>query len=93
MSDAARFDIRLPIGSLFLLLGGVLTVYGIVTKSDTQLYARSENITINLWWGIVMLVFGALMFYFGRKAKERPLHSAAGEETEIREHRTGLERE
>ena len=93
MSAAARFDIRLPIGSLFLLLGGVLTVYGIVTKSDTQLYARSENITINLWWGIVMLVFGALMFYFGRKAKERPLHSAAGEETEIREHRTGLERE
>jgi hypothetical protein len=93
MSAAARFDIRLPIGALFLLLGGVLTVYGVVTKSNTQLYARSENITINLWWGIVMLVFGALMFYFGRKAKERPLHSAAGEETEIREHRTGLERE
>ena len=93
MSAAARFDIRLPIGALFLLLGGVLAVYGAITKSDTQLYARSENITINLWWGIVMLVFGALMFYFGRKAKERPLHSAAGEETEIREHRTGLERE
>jgi hypothetical protein len=93
MSAAARFDIRLPIGALFLLLGGVLTVYGVMTKSDAQLYARSENITINLWWGIVMLVFGALMFYFGRKAKERPLHSAAGEETEIREHRTGLERE
>ena len=93
MSAAARFDIRLPIGALFLLLGAVLTVYGVMTKSDAQLYARSENITINLWWGIVMLVFGALMFYFGRKAKERPLHSAAGEETEIREHRTGLERE
>ena len=93
MSAAARFDIRLPIGALFLLLGGVLTVYGVVTKSDAQLYARSENITINLWWGIVMLVFGALMFYFGRKAKARPLHSAAGEATEIREHRMGLERE
>jgi len=93
MSAAARFDIRLPIGALFLLLGGVLTVYGVMTKSDTQLYARSENIAINLWWGIVMLVFGALMFYFGRKAKERPLHSVAGEETEVREHMTGLERE
>ena len=93
MSGAARFDIRLPIGALFLLLGGILAVYGIVTKSDAQLYVRSENIAINFWWGIVMLVFGALMFYYGRRAKERPLHSAAGEATEIREHRTGLERE
>ncbi|HJP84906.1 MAG TPA: hypothetical protein VJ852_02900 [Gemmatimonadaceae bacterium] len=93
MSGAARFDIRLPIGVLFLLLGGVLTIFGIVTKSDTQLYARSENLSINLWWGLVMLIFGALMFYFGKKAKERPLHSAAGDETERREHVTGLEHE
>jgi membrane-bound ClpP family serine protease len=93
MSGAARFDIRLPIGGLFLLLGAILTVYGVATKSDPQLYARSENITINLWWGIVMLVFGALMLFYGRRARQRPLHSAAGEETEIREHRTGLERE
>jgi hypothetical protein len=93
MSGAARFDIRIPIGGLFLLLGGILTVYGVATRSDISLYARSENIAINLWWGLVMLVFGALMLYFGRRAKERPLHSMAGEETEIREHRTGLERE
>ena len=93
MSGAARFDIRLPIGGLFLLLGGVLTVYGIMTKADTALYVRSENIAINLWWGLVMLVFGGLMLYFGRRAKNRPLHSRAGDETEIREHRIGLERE
>ena len=93
MSAEARFDIRLPIGSLFLLLGGVLTVYGLATKSDVQLYARSENIAINLWWGIVMVIFGALMLYFGSRAKQRPLHSAAGEQTEIREHRLGLEKE
>ncbi len=93
MSTAARFDIRIPIGALFSLLGAVLTVYGIVTKSDAQLYARSENIVINLWWGLIMLAFGALMLVFGTRAKQRPLHSAAGEETEIREHQTGLERE
>jgi hypothetical protein len=34
-----------------------------------------------------------VMFYFGRRAKDRPLHSAAGEETEVREHVTGLEHE
>jgi hypothetical protein len=39
------------------------------------------------------VVFGAAMLFFGTRAKERPLHSAAGEQTEIREHETGLERE
>lgn len=93
MSDATRFDIRLPIGVLFLLLGGLLTGYGLATHADAPLYVRSESIRINLWWGLVMLVFGALMFWFGRRAAARPLHSAAGEETERREHTTGLERE
>ena len=93
MSAGARFDIRLPIGALFSLLGVVLTVYGVMTRSDAQLYTRSENIVINLWWGLIMVIFGVLMLFFGRRAKERPLHSAAGEETERREHRIGLERE
>lgn len=93
MSAVGRFDIRLPIGVLFSLLGVVLTAYGITTKSDAELYARSGNIAINFWWGLVMLVFGVLMLYFGRRAKERPLHSAEGEATERREHRIGLERE
>jgi hypothetical protein len=93
MGSAARFDIRIPIGGLFVLLGVILTAYGIITKSDPQLYARSENIVINLWWGLIMVIFGAAMLFFGTRAKQRPLHSAAGDETEIREHQTGLERE
>jgi hypothetical protein len=93
MSAAGRFDIRIPIGSLFLLLGSILAVYGIVTRADTQLYARSESIVINLWWGLVMVVFGAAMLYFGTRARTRLLHSAAGDATEAREHRLGLERE
>jgi hypothetical protein len=93
MSSAARFDIRIPIGGLFLLLGAVLTAYGILTRSDAQLYARSENIVINLWWGFVMVVFGVAMLFFGTRAEAGPLHSTAGEQTELREHETGLERE
>ena len=72
MTGVARFDIRIPIGGLFLLLGAVLTIYGIATKSDPQLYARSGNIVINLWWGLIMLLFGGLMFFFGKRAKEFP---------------------
>jgi len=42
---------------------------------------------------LIMIVFGAGMLYFGLRAHKRPLHSAAGDATEAREHRLGLERE
>jgi len=93
MSSAARFDIRIPIGTLFSLLGVILAIYGVATRTDIGLYGRSENIVINLWWGLIMIVFGAGMLYFGLRANKGPLHSAAGEATEAREHRLGLERE
>ncbi len=78
MSTAARFDIRIPIGTLFTLLGVILAIYGVATRTDIVLYGRSENIVINLWWGLIMIVFGAAMLYFGLRAHRRPLHSAAG---------------
>ena len=53
-------DLRLPIGLLFLALGALLSVYGLV--SDPAIYAVSLGINVNLWWGLVMLVFGAVMF-------------------------------
>ncbi len=76
MSSESRFDIRLPIGALFLLLGLILVAYGVVTKGDAALYVRSESIDINLWWGLIMVVFGAIMFYFGSRAHRHPLHSS-----------------
>nr|MDQ6872936.1 hypothetical protein [Gemmatimonadota bacterium] len=57
----------IPIGVLFLALGVILTIYGFATSSDVDLYGRSENIVINLWWGLVMIVFGALMLFFGTR--------------------------
>jgi drug/metabolite transporter (DMT)-like permease len=72
MTSQARFDIRIPIGALFCLLGAVLTVYGIATRSDAQLYTRSDNLLINLWWGLIMTVFGAVMLFFGTRATKRP---------------------
>lgn len=93
MSTAARFDIRIPIGTLFSLLGVILAIYGVATRTDIGLYGRSENIVINLWWGLIMIVFGGAMLYFGFRAHRRPLHSPAGNATEAREHQLGLERE
>jgi len=57
-------DIRLPIGLMFGLLGAVLAIYGVV--SDPAIYARSLGYNVNLWWGVTLLVFGAICLYLGR---------------------------
>ena len=64
-----RLDLRLPIGMMFTLLGVILVVYGLV--SDRAIYARSLGIDVNLWWGLVLVVFGALMLGFALRAARR----------------------
>jgi hypothetical protein len=59
-------DLRIPIGLLFGLLGLLLAVYG--AASDKGIYAASLGINVNLWWGLVMFVFGALMLIGARRA-------------------------
>lgn len=60
-------DIRLPIGMMFSLIGAVMVLYGVITGSNKELYERSLGININLWWGLVLLAFGVLMFLGSRK--------------------------
>ena len=55
-----NLDIRLPIGLLFACLGGLLLLYGLATHfTQPAIYERSLGVNINLWWGLVMLLFGA----------------------------------
>jgi len=63
-------DIRFPIGLLFVILGFILAVFGLFTMNDTELYARSLGRNINLWTGILMLVFGGFMLLSTRKPKK-----------------------
>jgi len=66
-----NLDVRLPIGMMFSVLGALLVVYGLL--SDRAIYARSLGIDVNLWWGLVLLVFGVLMLTFAlRGARARP---------------------
>ncbi len=69
-------DLRFPIGGLFVALGVVLAAYGIATAGDTAMYARSAGLNVNLWWGLVMLVFGALFLVFAFRAR-RPKSTGA----------------
>ncbi len=78
MSAGMRLDIRIPIGGLFTILGLIIAGFGLV--SDRAIYSRSLGININLWWGLAMLAFGAIMLFLARRsaalAKTQP--QAAG---------------
>ena len=61
-------DIRIPLGLLFLATGGIMFVYGLLTRGSA-IYEKSLGINLNLGWGLVMFVFGLVMFVVGRRVK------------------------
>lgn len=65
-------DVRVPLGLMFLVTGGLMAVYGVFTRGSA-IYAKSLGIDINLIWGALMFVFGLVLYLFGR----RPRHVAA----------------
>ena len=75
-----RLDIRLPLGLLFLVFGFLLSGFGLT--SDQAIYQRSLQVNINLWWGLVMMGFGLVMFVLGRRGHRRA--STADHGTEAR---------
>jgi hypothetical protein len=98
MSVAAGLDVRLPIGGLFTVLGFLIGGYGLATAGDAERYARSASVNINLWWGVVMLAFGALLLLLGARARRAAAPvpaelSPEGRVIEAIEHEEGLERE
>jgi hypothetical protein len=62
-------DIRIPLGLVFLLIGGIMGIFGLYTHGDAALYQKSLGININLVWGGLMFAFGAIMFFFGKRHK------------------------
>jgi hypothetical protein len=59
-------DIRIPIGLMFGIIGLFMLGYGLFTGGD-PMYQRSLGININVWWGSVLFVFGAIMLFFARR--------------------------
>ncbi|WP_158941288.1 hypothetical protein [Granulicella sp. S190] len=62
-------DIRIPLGLIFLLIGGLMSVYGFVTRHSETIYDKSMGINLNLTWGLLMFIFGAIMYAVGRRQK------------------------
>jgi amino acid transporter len=71
-------DIRIPLGLVFLIIGGMMGVYGIFTNGNAEMYEKSLGININLVWGGLMFAFGLIMFVFGHfsKPQEAPADAA-----------------
>jgi hypothetical protein len=63
------YDVRIPIGMLFTLIGTILTAFGLSTRSNADMYAKSMGINANLWWGLVLLVFGIVTLTLGRRGQ------------------------
>ena len=63
-------DIRIPMGIMFLILGVIITVFGFT--SDPKIYAEhSLGININMWWGLVLVLFGVCMLGLAWGASRR----------------------
>ena len=51
-------DLRIPIGLMFVILAAVLAGYGWLVPDAS---APLTHFNINLYWGLLLLVFGAVM--------------------------------
>ncbi|HLX95064.1 MAG TPA: hypothetical protein VKU37_04905 [Verrucomicrobiae bacterium] len=65
-------DLRWPIGLMFTLIGALLVIYGAATSSNVEMYQHSLGKNINLWWGVVLLVFGVLMLLGAIRGRKNP---------------------
>jgi len=73
-----QLDLRLPIGLLFTVVGLILTAYGLL--ADRAIYARSLGVNVNLWWGLVLIVFGVVMLALAWAGRGRDGESDASED-------------
>jgi len=61
-----QLDVRLPMGALFCILGGLVLFYGLL-----------KSLLIDIRWGAAMLVFGLVCLFLcwsaAKKAKDAPV--------------------
>jgi len=62
-------DIRIPLGLIFLITGGMMSIYGFITRGNAAIYEKAMGVNLNLTWGLIMFAFGLIMFIVGRRKK------------------------
>jgi hypothetical protein len=69
------FDLRVPLGWLFLIVGGLLIVSGLQAPATSD--GVSLAINIDLIWGTVLLAVAIICLWFARRHKRRHLAGEA----------------
>jgi hypothetical protein len=72
------FDLRIPIGLMFTMAGAILTAFGLATRQNTGLYAKSLGVNVNLWCGAAVLGLGIVMLTLGRQRQARLFRGQGG---------------
>lgn len=62
-------NVCLPIACLFLIVGLLLTGYGLVVPSAQG--EVSLGVNVNLYWGSVMVLFAGVMLWAGTRRRVR----------------------
>lgn len=65
-------DIRWPIGLMFSLIGILMVGYGLVTGASAEVYKRSLDINVNLYWGLLLVLFGGWMLLMAWRGSKKP---------------------
>ena len=67
----AYFDLRLPLGWLFLIIGALLLTAGFIVPPISS-DGHPVTMNINVGWGVVLVFFGAIcLFAAWNHARER----------------------
>ena len=70
-------DLRWPIGLMFSLMGALLVIAGLVKGAEAQ---------VDLWWGLVLLAFGAFMLFMARRGDKSAAQPPGSEHNEPPKH-------
>jgi hypothetical protein len=57
------FDLRIPSGLFFLILGAILVAIGVISNP----HAALTDVNVNLYTGIFMVAFGGIMLWLSRR--------------------------
>ncbi|MBV8072607.1 MAG: hypothetical protein JO270_22075 [Acidobacteriaceae bacterium] len=60
-------DLRRPIGVLFAVLGLILLLYGLISPAVRAPLDAETN--VNLWCGLMLLIFGGCLLWLSFRAK------------------------
>jgi hypothetical protein len=65
-----KLDIRYPIGLLFLIVGAILAACGLSLHPEPHAGPATEP-NIDLSWGLIQIVFGAVMLGLAMRASRK----------------------